>query len=39
MDVPEGDLPDYIPGASATIKNSIFKVKGSERLKAVEQIS
>lgn len=39
MNVPEGEIPDYVPGASASIKSAIFKIKGTESLKAVDQIS
>lgn len=39
MNVPSTEIPDYVPGASASIKESIFKLKGSEALKSIEQIS
>lgn len=39
MNVPEGEVPDYIPGASASITASILKIKGAEKLKVVDQIS
>lgn len=39
MNVPENEVPDYIPGSSASITASILKVKGAEKLKVVDQIS
>lgn len=39
MNVPESEIPDYVPGASASIKTAILKIKGTEGLKAVDQIS
>jgi len=39
MNVPNGEVPDYIPGASAAIKKDVMAVKGSNELKVVEQIS
>lgn len=39
MNVPSTEIPDYIPGASASIKDSIFKIKGTESLKAFDQTS
>lgn len=39
MNVPDGEVPDYIPGSSASITSAILKVKGAEKLKVVDQIS